>query len=163
MEFIIINLPLFLVELLSVRGLLWAVQSLPPLAPPEAEAVRDVLGDCGEEEDQLAGYRHDSDTQPAPRRRYVARGCKLPNTTLSFRLLIWYLHCSNSVKCKISGPKLTASSNEEWKRLMWSESSRTAYRNSKQRISLFETCAIRQIMMMVGRWKLLPYFYENVN
>ena len=64
------------------------MQSLPPLAPPEAEAVRHVLGDCGEEEDQLAGYRHDSDTQPAPRRRYVARGCKLPNTTLSFRLLI---------------------------------------------------------------------------
>ena len=48
------------------------MQSLPPLAPPEAEAVRDVLGDCGEEEDQLAGYRHDSDTQPAPGGRYLA-------------------------------------------------------------------------------------------
>ena len=43
------NIPLL--EFLSLRGVLSALQSLPPPAPPEAETLRDVLGDCGEEED----------------------------------------------------------------------------------------------------------------
>ena len=59
-------------EFLSLLLLLRAVFPLPPTAPPEAEAVRDVLGDCGEEEDKLARYRHHSDTQPAPGGRYLA-------------------------------------------------------------------------------------------
>ena len=42
------NIPLL--EFLSLRGVLSALQSLPPPAPPEAETLRDVLGDCGEEE-----------------------------------------------------------------------------------------------------------------
>ena len=45
---------------------------LPPAAPPEAEAVRDVLGDRGEEEDELSRHRHHQDTQPAPGGRHLA-------------------------------------------------------------------------------------------
>ena len=59
-------------EFLSLLLLLRAVFPLPPTAPPEAEAVRDVLGDRGEEEDQLSWYRHHSDTEPAPGGRYLA-------------------------------------------------------------------------------------------
>ena len=56
---------------------------LPPAAPPEAEAVRDVFGDRGEAEDELSWYRHHSDTQPATGGRYLARSCKLSRYSFS--------------------------------------------------------------------------------
>ena len=68
------NIPLL--EFLSLRGVLSALQSLPPPAPPEAETLRDVLGDCGEEEDWLSWYRHHADTQPAAGGWHVAWSCK---------------------------------------------------------------------------------------
>ena len=59
-------------ELFCVWRLLWAVQPLPQPPPPEAEAVRDVLRDCGEEEDLLSRDWHHSDTQPTPGRWFLA-------------------------------------------------------------------------------------------
>ena len=66
-----------MIEFLRLYLLLWAVFPLPPAAPPEAEAVRDVLGDRGEEEDELSRHRHHQDTQPAPGGRHLAWSCKL--------------------------------------------------------------------------------------
>ena len=66
-----------MIEFLRLYLLLWAMFPLPPAAPPEAEAVRDVLGDRGEEEDELSRHRHHQDTQPAPGGRYLAWSCKL--------------------------------------------------------------------------------------
>ena len=51
-------------ELFCVWRLLWAVSSVSQPAPPEAEALRDVLGDCGEAEDIQTGDWHHPDTQP---------------------------------------------------------------------------------------------------
>ena len=48
------------------------MRALPSVAPHEAEAVRDVLGDRGEEEDELSRHRHHQDTQPAPGGRHLA-------------------------------------------------------------------------------------------
>ena len=59
-------------ELLRVWRLRNAVRALPSVAPHEAEAVRDVLGDRGEEEGGQPGHRHHPDTQPTPRRWRLA-------------------------------------------------------------------------------------------
>ena len=46
----------FASEFFRLRGLFGAVQPVPQPAPPEAEAVRDVLRDRGEEEDILSRH-----------------------------------------------------------------------------------------------------------
>ena len=61
-----------MIEFLRLYLLLWAMFPLPPAAPPEAEAVRDVLGDRGEEKDVVSRHWHDTDTQPTTCRWLVA-------------------------------------------------------------------------------------------
>ena len=90
------NFTLFCAELLCVRGLRLAVRAVPPPAPHEAEAVHDVRGDRGEEEGGLPRHRHHQDTQPAARRRRLARnGNEGVSLLLGITKLVglMYQHC----------------------------------------------------------------------